>query len=107
MHAARLSRSLQMLGRAIDASYTCHVDDVAVRGAAWEFVETVGSESTGNGLSEGRSSNRRAAQRLPRKIAAGDDVREMREAWVHSKCPSGPTHHGPRNRESGLVRQYN
>src|SRR5450755_1365671 len=51
-----------------------------------------------------RSSHRRAAYSTSRKIAAGgDDVMELREAWVHSRCPSGPTYRGLRIRENGSL----
>jgi hypothetical protein len=42
----------------------------------------------------------------PGIAARAYDVIELREAWVHSRCPSGPTHRGYRIRENGPLRQY-
>src|ERR1700677_330563 len=42
---------------------------------------------------------------MSRKVAAGgDDVMELREAWVHNSCPSGPKYRGLRIHENGPFR---
>src|SRR5271154_373688 len=43
----------------------------------------------------------------PSRRRAPVQVMELRESWVHSRCPSGPTHRGSRLRENGSPRQHN